>query len=162
MNKDSSGLGFCDLQGFNLTMLGKLSWKFISNPNSLLSHLLKAKYFLDEDFLNVGLGHYSNYIWRSIWCSRALLAYRILWKIGDSSRINVWRDPWLRDPENHFIHTPLFEELQDLKVQDLMIPFSTSWDIELIEEIFCERDVKEILSIPLQNDGLTDFRIWNL
>ena len=43
-------MGFLDLNGFNLAMLGKLGWKLIIEPNSLVSRILKSKYYPHRDF----------------------------------------------------------------------------------------------------------------
>lgn len=48
------GLGFRDLYGFNLSLPGKQGWKFISNPETLVTRVFKAKYY--PEFLESGLG----------------------------------------------------------------------------------------------------------
>ncbi|KAL0444084.1 UNVERIFIED_CONTAM: putative mitochondrial protein [Sesamum latifolium] len=44
-SKEDGGLGFRKLNTVNLAMLAKQIWRIISNPDSLLSRLLKHKYF---------------------------------------------------------------------------------------------------------------------
>ncbi|XVF52726.1 hypothetical protein PTKIN_Ptkin05aG0041600 [Pterospermum kingtungense] len=83
------------------------------------------------------------------------------WKIGTGVGINVWSDPWLRDSSNMFIETPIVPALHDLTVIDLMVPGVKMWDIEQIKDLFCERDVIEILSIPLVSNMHCDKRIWH-
>lgn len=39
MSKKKGGLGFRDLHGFNLSLLGKQCWNLINNPNALVSRL---------------------------------------------------------------------------------------------------------------------------
>ncbi|MCH96170.1 RNA-directed DNA polymerase (Reverse transcriptase) [Trifolium medium] len=51
LHKDFGGLGFRNMEAFNLSMLGKQGWKLLIEPNSLLSRILKAKYFPRRDFL---------------------------------------------------------------------------------------------------------------
>lgn len=41
MSKSSGGLGFRDLYGFNLALLGKHCWSLINNPNSLVARVFK-------------------------------------------------------------------------------------------------------------------------
>jgi hypothetical protein len=60
-HKSLGGLGFPDLEAFNLYMFGKQSWKLLFDSTSLLSRILKAKYFLRKDFLDVNLGHNPSY-----------------------------------------------------------------------------------------------------
>lgn len=56
MKKEHGGMGFHNLQGFNLAMLRKQCWNLISNPNAVVSRILKAKYFPKGDFLESQLG----------------------------------------------------------------------------------------------------------
>ena len=58
---------FRNLRGFNLAMLGKQGWKFFSNPDTLGTHLFKAKYFLHENFIFAQLGINPSFVWRGIW-----------------------------------------------------------------------------------------------
>jgi len=43
--KNHGGLGFRNMEAFNLSMLGKQSWKLLSDSSSLLTRVLKAKYY---------------------------------------------------------------------------------------------------------------------
>ncbi|CAN1318259.1 Putative ribonuclease H protein At1g65750 [Linum perenne] len=53
------------------------------------------------------------------------------------------------------------ETLAGLKVADLLIPGCYEWDHELIEGIFEQRDVQEILNVPLGVGGQVDKLIWH-
>ena len=65
-SKNKGGMGFHNLQAFNLAMLAKQAWRILSNPDSLVARVLKARYFLTKDFLNAKLGASPSYSWRSI------------------------------------------------------------------------------------------------
>jgi hypothetical protein len=74
VSKDNRGLNFRDLKGFNLAMLGKQGWKLITNSSSLLTRVLKAKYFPRSGFLEANIGHNPSYTWRSIQSTIPLLS----------------------------------------------------------------------------------------
>lgn len=44
------------LHSFNLAMLWKQGWRFISNKDTMVFKVFKAKYFPKEDFLDANLG----------------------------------------------------------------------------------------------------------
>ena len=43
--KSEGGLGFRDLQDFNMALLGKQLWRIHTRPDLLMSRIMKAKYF---------------------------------------------------------------------------------------------------------------------
>ena len=53
MPKMEGGMGFRDLNTFNLVLLAKQGWKIQQNPNSLVHRVLKAKYFTGSSFREV-------------------------------------------------------------------------------------------------------------
>lgn len=44
-HKNVGGLGFRNFRDFNLAMLGKQGWKILTNPESLVAKVYRAKYF---------------------------------------------------------------------------------------------------------------------
>lgn len=67
----------------------------------------------------------------------------------------------MRDKSNLTVETSVVEGLKHLKVCDLFLPNGSSWDIELLEEIFSKRDVREISSILIHRYGSKDKLIWS-
>lgn len=45
MKKEFGGMGFKHLHAFNLSMLGKKGWRLVTNQDTMVSKVLKAKYF---------------------------------------------------------------------------------------------------------------------
>jgi len=60
-------MGFRNLKAFNLAMLAKQGWRLLTNPNSLVARLYKAKYHPTGDVLGAKLGSNPLYAWRSIY-----------------------------------------------------------------------------------------------
>lgn len=55
------GMGFRNLQAFNLALLAKQGWRILTNPTSLVAKVYKAKYFPFEDVLNSRIGSNPSY-----------------------------------------------------------------------------------------------------
>ena len=55
------GIGFRNIQAFNLAMLAKQGWRILTNPDSLVARVFKAKYFPYDDILNSKKGSNPSY-----------------------------------------------------------------------------------------------------
>lgn len=83
--KDKGGLGFKDLEDFNITLLGKQLWRVITNPNSLLGRIYKSRYFRTSNLLNATVGSRPSYDWRSIIAAQRLIRQGARMVIGNGS-----------------------------------------------------------------------------
>jgi hypothetical protein len=61
MPKGKSGMGFRDLQSFNLAMLAKQVWRLLCDPDSLCARVLLARYYPDGKLLNARMKSGSSY-----------------------------------------------------------------------------------------------------
>ena len=95
--KMGSGLGFRKLHDFNLALLCKQGWKFVTNPSSLVSQIYQARYYPNSSFFKANLGSNLSYAWRSIWASRDIVRRYSKIQVGNGSYIQVTTDPWLPD-----------------------------------------------------------------
>ncbi|CAN1763719.1 Putative ribonuclease H protein At1g65750 [Linum perenne] len=161
VRKESGGMGFRNLRGFNLAMLGKQGWKFQTQPDALVTKIFKARYFPRWDFLSAPPGHGPSYVWQSIRRSQQVVGRGSRWRVGNGSNIRVWDDHWLRNGDNLGITTARDDTLEGLKVCDLLIPGLLEWDKELVEALFDQRDVLEIFSVPIGVGGIRDELIWH-
>ena len=66
MPKGKGGMGFRDLQSFNLAMLAKQVWGLLSEPDSLCARVLRARYYPDGKLLKARMRSGSSYTWQSI------------------------------------------------------------------------------------------------
>jgi hypothetical protein len=52
--KGSGGMGFRDFHSFNKALLAKQCWRLWNQPDSLVSQIMKAKYYPDCNILEAG------------------------------------------------------------------------------------------------------------
>ena len=52
-SKLHGGMSFRNIQAFNLAILAKQGWRILTNPNSLVARVFKAKYFPYDDVLSL-------------------------------------------------------------------------------------------------------------
>lgn len=97
-SKLQGGMGFRDFESFNDALLGKQSWRILKNPNSLVSQILKSKYFYYENFSEAELGRFPSFLRRSIWNAKSLLLAGLRWKIGDGHSVKARTRNWIPRP----------------------------------------------------------------
>ncbi|GLU10722.1 hypothetical protein SLE2022_275080 [Rubroshorea leprosula] len=157
--KKMGGLGFRALHEFNLAMLGKQGWRLLTNPESLVAQLLKAKYYPRSDFLHVELKPSCSFTWRSICSATTLLRHGCRRLIGDGRSIDIWNDPWLPGHSQFFVQSPRPADCELRYVCDLIDADSHYWKHDLIRAIFNPHEAQLILSMPLswvrRDDGWT-------
>lgn len=95
--KEEGGLGFRDIGRFNQALLCKQAWRIWEKPNSLLTMILKHRYFKNSSILECGKGQRPSYAWRSILFGRELLEKGMLRVIGDGKNTCVWSENWLME-----------------------------------------------------------------
>ena len=64
--KHLGGLGFRDLEIFNLALLARQAWRTLTDESSLSSKILKSVYFPECSLLEAELGPQPSQIWRAI------------------------------------------------------------------------------------------------
>lgn len=157
--KEQGGIGYRDLHLFNLAMLARQGWRLIMEPMSLCAQVLRAKYFPTGDLMAVREKLGISYSWRSIVRGIQALKKGLIWRVGDGTNIDIWHDPWLPSGITRRPITPRGRTVVN-KVTDLIDPTTGKWDKELIEGLFWEEDVKQILTIPIR-EGVEDGLAWH-
>lgn len=138
-HKNEGGLGFRSFRDFNIAMLGKQGWRFLSNPNNLVTRVYKARYFADTDFLSSILGSSPSFVWRSICAAKEMVKSGVRWKIGSGDNINVLGQPWLMDEDNPYV-TTVSQSIENISVNSLMCIDRRCWLPEVIRDIFNDKD----------------------
>jgi len=83
--KNQGGMGFRDLQCFNLAMLAKQVWRLLCEPESLCARVLRAKYFPDGRLLHARMKSGSSFTWQSILAGLECFKRGYIWRVGDGS-----------------------------------------------------------------------------
>ncbi|XP_019190788.1 PREDICTED: uncharacterized protein LOC109185263 [Ipomoea nil] len=147
--KKYGGLGFKDLRAFNVAMLGKQGWRFLTDPNSLVARIFKARYYPNTDFLNASVGNNPSFPWRSIMAAQGLINRNVRRRIGNGDSTLVWGHPWLMRGSEPRILSKKPAHLGEVKVSGLIDPTSATWDTPLLNELFSAVEVEQILAIPI-------------
>ena len=61
--KANGGMGFRNIQAFNMAMLAKQACRLLHNTHSLLYRVYKSRYFLECSFMDADLGSNPSYVW---------------------------------------------------------------------------------------------------
>ncbi|XP_031121085.1 uncharacterized protein LOC116024331 [Ipomoea triloba] len=158
--KKYGGLGFKDLRAFNLAMLGKQAWRFLTNPQSLVARIYKARYYPKTTFVDATIGGCPSFCWRSIMAAHELICSGVRRRIGNGNTTLIWGHPWLPDDPSPMIMSDMPPLLNGSLVSGLVDPATNTWDQSILQDIFQPHDVERILSIPI-SPGYEDSWYWH-
>ncbi|KAK2384992.1 putative mitochondrial protein [Trifolium repens] len=159
--KAYGGLGFRNLHLFNMAMVAKQGWNFITKSNTLVAKVYKARYFPNSSLFASTLGHNPSYAWRSIWKSRHVIMNGCRWKIGDATKINIMIEPWLKRDDGRWLQSPQEQGVANLYVNHLLCPNEKTWDSNKIHSLFPPYIANSILAVPLFDDVIEDQLVWD-
>jgi hypothetical protein len=160
-SKCTGGMGFRDMAAFNQALLARQGWMILTNPETLCSRVLKARYLHSASFLEATKPRKCSYTWRSILHGRELLKEGLVKRIGNGEGTNCWTDPWI--PRCTLRHP--FGQLSpnNIKwVSELFKVGTVEWNQELINRICFPLDARDILQIKIGEGVGEDFWGWNL
>ena len=160
-HRKKGGMGFRDISKFNTALLAKQAWRILQSPMSLLSRLLRGRYFETSNILNAGQGNKPSFIWRSLLEGRDLLKKGLHILIGDGNQTNIWTDSWLpthpprppqRQTEDTTTHTT---------VNQLMHDHTRIWNKEVIEDLIVGEDATLIQKLRLSSQTFPNLLGWS-
>lgn len=158
--KDKGGLGYRNLESFNLALLAKQGWWLIQQPDTLLGQIYKKKYFPNGTFLESSLGRRPSYAWQSIWNARKLLREGLVWRVGDGRSIKIWGDGWLDSPSTFSIQSPIHVLDKDARVSELIDEDTKWWKTNMIHEVFMEEEARSIWRMAISPASPCDKLVW--
>ena len=94
MPKFLGGMGFHDIELFNLALLAKQARRILQEPASLSARILKAVYFSLGEFLGANLGSAPSKIWRSVLDGREVLQLGLIRRTGTDLTTSIWSMDW--------------------------------------------------------------------
>lgn len=157
--KSRGGLGFRDFISFNQALVAKQRWRLLQFPNSLVSKVLRARYYKNSDFLHASLGSNPSFVWRSILWDRQVIKAGIRWRIGNGQSILMYKDNWLPRPNTFKPMSPP-RMLIHTVVADL-IKARNQWDEDKLNQHFIQEDLEVILNISLLREKAKDEVMWH-
>jgi len=154
-------MGFGDMEAFNKALLAKQLWRLITNPSSLVSQVLGARYYPHGKALDATLGPRPSYTWYSICGAKDIILAGTRWLVGNGTSIDIYGNldgfrRWILRLRTFAVITMKPENPSVTKVGDLIDHENKAWHEELIREIFVAYDVESILSIPLSEKWPND------
>ncbi|KAG7617742.1 putative ribonuclease H domain, reverse transcriptase zinc-binding domain-containing protein [Arabidopsis thaliana] len=166
--KAEGGIGFKDIEAFNLALLGKQMWRMLSRPESLMAKVFKSRYFHKSDPLNAPLGSRPSFVWKSIHASQEILRQGARAVVGNGEDIIIWRHKWLdskpasaalrmqRVPPQEYASVSSI-----LKVSDLIDESGREWRKDVIEMLFPEVERKLIGELRPGGRRILDSYTWD-
>lgn len=149
VRKDHGGMGFRNLQDFHLALLAKQLWRLISQPNLLMSKILRAKYFPQGGLLNAVAHDQASWLWKSWLGAKKIMQLGLRFQVGDGKSIRIWDSPWLHSTPDFKPSTCKPADCHLTWVFELMRAEGKCWNSELIFHTFKRSDAESILQIPL-------------
>jgi hypothetical protein len=146
--KSMGGLGFRDMRLFNQALLARQAWRLIQFPDSLCARLLKAKYFPNSELIDAVFLGDSSVTWKSLEYGLQLLKKGLIWRIGDGTKVRIWRDRWI-PRESSLMLAGAAGRCRLRWVSQLIKQDDRSWDADLIWRICNPFDAIEIPKIKL-------------
>lgn len=137
-------------------MLAKQDWRLKTNIDSLVTSLIKARYYPNTDFLNADLGANPSFFWRINLEAQNIVRQGARRRIGDGCSTKIWMEPCLPCCENGYLTTEVYRELEHITANSLMDEGQKKWSEEFLCDLFNERYMQLIKRIPIPTHSKED------
>ncbi|KAH1067756.1 hypothetical protein J1N35_032743 [Gossypium stocksii] len=75
--------------------------------------------------------------------------------------IKVFKNPWIPNDTNFYVHFAPLPGMKDLCVKDLFSTSGDGWDEGLVKGLLAPSDVRQVLAVPIAHVSLDDCLIWH-
>lgn len=130
-------------------MHAKQGWRLLKYTNSLVVHVLKARYYPRLSFLEANKGHNPSFIWNSFLERQWLFCEGVRWRVGNGWNIQVWKNTWM---PILWSYRPVTRNIflgKTLRVKGFTCPQRKWWKGEVLSSLFCLRNVEIIKKNPI-------------
>ncbi|CAA7051877.1 unnamed protein product [Microthlaspi erraticum] len=122
--KSEGGIGFRDIERFNLALLGKQAWRLLQNPECLMARVMRGRYYSSG----------------------------LRFVVGNGTTISAWDDPWLiMDPPR--APRPRDAELRHYQVNEWIKDDRSGWNEAIIREVVIKSGYWLAMHLP-ENPGI--------
>lgn len=148
--KELGGLNFRDLETFNKALLAKQVWRLFTNPNLLVSRVIKGRYAHQDSLLSAPIKTNCFVFWRGFVWARELLLSGLRRQIGNGKSTYFFKDPWIPKEVTFKPIKAMRAWIQeDARVSEF-ITQSMGWNSEKLREVVIEEDANIIKTIPIR------------
>uniref|UniRef100_A0A803LJ42 Uncharacterized protein n=1 Tax=Chenopodium quinoa TaxID=63459 RepID=A0A803LJ42_CHEQI len=159
-SKKEWGMGFRNMNLFNAALLAKQGWHILTYTDSLMTKVLKGKYFPNANFLDAKVSPAARYTWKSICSAREVLRKGVRRMIGVSESVDIYRGPWVPTLLEFRVRSVNREDRQGPNmVKELLT--DGCWGLEVLQNLSSRDEVEAITKIPVLMFNSGDFLSWN-
>lgn len=148
--KKDGGLGFRELEVFNVALLSKMASRMLMELDALWVKVLKGLYFPLTEFSQATKGSRSSWAWASILEGRKVMLEGAVWSVGDGGRIKPFLEAWIPGRYKSRLGIQPVTQVQALtKLEEWIDPVTRTWMETKVREAVPETEVQEVLSVPI-------------
>ncbi|XP_026429948.1 uncharacterized protein LOC113326429 [Papaver somniferum] len=153
-SKVAGGIGIRDPYKVNISLLAKLAWRLLKNPEDLWVKILRGKYFPRTHPFHKKKDYEISWIWHNIRLGLQVIKDNSIWQVGYGRNIHVSSDNWI--PGMGRLTNWRHDDIQF--VSDL-IEADGGWNMDLIDSTLQPEIDNKIKSISLTKNS-HDSLMW--